>query len=152
MYCLSASAEREGTEYVAVILRAPSSDVRFESAKILLNHAFANYRLVEVSPEGALPPVAVDLGAFPWVQPVPEGERKLLLEKSRAAGVRKEVELAERVEAPVAEGQTLGWLRLLDEEGKELARTELRAEKAVPRVTWSAVLRRLLRLTFLGID
>ncbi len=150
MYCLSASAERDGMEFVAVILHAPSSDVRFESAKLLLNHAFANYRLVEVLPEEVLPPVPVTLGVCPWVQPVPAGERKLLLEKSQVSGLRKEVTLAEGVEAPVAAGQSLGWLRLLDESGKELARIELTAGEEVPRVTWGAMFLRLLRLTFTG--
>ena len=150
MYCLSASAERDGMEFVAVILHAPTSDVRFESAKLLLNHAFANYRLVEALPAEALPPVPVTLGVSPWVQPVPAGEQKLLLEKSKISGLQKEVTLAEGVEAPVALGQNLGWLRLLDETGKELARVELVAGEEVPRVTWGAMLLRLLRLTFTG--
>ena len=150
MYCLSASAQREGTEYVAVILHAPTSDVRFESAKLLLNHAFANFKLVELLPEEALPPVAVSMGASAWVQPVAAGEVKLLLEKSRTSGLRKELNLEAEVEAPVEEGQTLGWLRLLDASGTELARLELRAGESVPRVTWGAMLLRLLRLTFLG--
>ena len=150
MYCLSASAQREGTEYVAVILHAPTSDVRFESAKLLLNHAFANFKLVELLPDEVLPPVAVSMGASPWVQPVAAGEQKLLLEKGRTSGLRKELSLEAEVEAPVEEGQTLGWLRLLDASGSELARLELRAGESVPRVTWGAMLLRLLRLTFLG--
>ena len=152
MYCLSASAQREGTEFVAVILHAPSSDVRFESAKLLLNHAFANYRLLELLPDEALPPVPVTMGMSRWVQPVPEGQGKLLLEKTMISGLRKEMSLAESVEAPVEEGQSLGWLRFLDAEGRELARVELRAGTAVPRVTWGAVALRLLRTIFAGTD
>ncbi len=152
MYCLSASAMREGTEFVAVILNAPTSDVRFESAKLLLDHAFANYRLLELLPDGALPPVPVTMGSSAWVQPVTEGEGKLLLEKSRLSGLRKELSLAETVEAPVEAGQSLGMLRFLDGEGQELARVELRAGTAVPRVTWGTVLLRLLRLVFTGTE
>lgn len=150
MYCLSASAQREGTEYVAVILHAPSSDVRFESAKLLLNHAFANYRLLELLPDEALPPVPVTLGASAWVQPVLAGQQKLLLEKGRVSGLRKELSLMESVEAPVQAGQSLGRLRLLDAAGNELASLELAAGEAVPRVTWGSVLLRLLRMLFTG--
>ncbi|MBO4677715.1 MAG: D-alanyl-D-alanine carboxypeptidase [Oscillospiraceae bacterium] len=150
MYCLSASAMRDGTEYVAVILHAPSSDIRFESAKLLLNHAFANYRLIELLPDAALPPVAVRMGASRWVQPAVSGQTKLLLEKRQIAGLRKELVLAEEAEAPVEAGQQLGYLRLLDAEGRELARAELTAEATILRASWGNVLRRLLRFLFLG--
>lgn len=150
MYCLSASAMRDGTEYVAVILRAPTSDVRFESAKLLLNHAFANYQLVEVLPDAVLAPVPVRMGASPWVQPVLFGQTKLLLEKRRVSGLRKELSLAEGADAPVTEGQPLGYLRILDGEGKELARVEVTAGETVPRASWSSVLLRLVRVLFLG--
>ena len=150
MYCLSASAMRDGTEYVAVILHAPTSDIRFESAKLLLNHAFANYQMVELLPDSALAPVRVHMGSSPWVQPVLSGETRLLLEKSRLSGLRKELSLAEETEAPVAEGQTLGVLRLLDREGTELARVELRAGETVERASWGSVLLRLIRMVFLG--
>ncbi len=150
MYCLSASAMRDGTEYVAVILHAPSSDIRFESAKLLLNHAFANYQLVEVLPDTALAPVPVHMGASSWVQPVLAGQTKLLLEKRRADGLQKELCLAEETEAPVEKGQTLGYLRLLDREGAELARVELTAGESVARATWGSVFLRLIRILFLG--
>ncbi|MBO6011304.1 MAG: D-alanyl-D-alanine carboxypeptidase, partial [Oscillospiraceae bacterium] len=50
MYCLSASAMRGGVEYIAVVMGAQTSDIRFESAKTLLNYAFANYALTDASP------------------------------------------------------------------------------------------------------
>ncbi len=151
MYCLSASAMRDGAEYVAVILHAPSSDIRFESAKLLLNHAFANYQLVEILPDAALAPVPVHMGTSPWVQPVLSGQTKLLLEKRQISGLRKEITLAEEAEAPVEAGQALGYLRLLDGEGRELARAELTAGETVPRASWGAVLLRLMRILFLGV-
>ena len=45
MHCLSASAERDGVEYIAVVLHAESSKARFADAATLLNFAFANYSL-----------------------------------------------------------------------------------------------------------
>ena len=108
MYCLSATAERDGTAYIAVVLHAPTSADRFESAKTLLNHAFANYTLV--SPEGqvAIPPVEVLLGETDIVQPVlPEGA-SVLVEKGGAGKMEFVCDLPERVEAPVEAGQELG--------------------------------------------
>ena len=56
LYCLSATAERDGMELIAVVMHAPTSDDRFESAKALLNFGFANYTLLTVYPDQALPP------------------------------------------------------------------------------------------------
>lgn len=55
MYCLAASAERGGVEYIAVILHGETSQLRFDAARTLLDYAFANYTLV--MPETGAPDV-----------------------------------------------------------------------------------------------
>ena len=150
MYCLAASAERDGVEYVAIILHAPSSDVRFESAKLLLNHAFANYRLIRFEAAEAIPPVRVNMGVTEWIQPVPQGENRLLVKAEQARGIRREVQLTESVEAPVAEGSVLGSIRLLDESGTLLTAQSLVAGESVERVHWKSMLVRYLSLFFTG--
>ena len=114
MYCLSASAERDGVEYIAVILHAPSSAERFEDAKALLNHAFANYTLV--SPDGmqAIPPVTVSLGTENAVQPVLQSGAGILMERGSAAQLRYEIDLPDSIAAPVSEGQVLGSVTVYD--------------------------------------
>ena len=57
-------------ELIAVVLKAPTSTQRFESAKALLNYGFASYTLVEAVPEQVLPPIPVTLGREAFVQPV----------------------------------------------------------------------------------
>ena len=133
MYCLAASAERDGTQYVAVVLHAETSAERFESAKALLSYAFANYALVSPSQAGALPPVTVTLGTQAQVQPVlPEGPC-LLLEKGSTAKLRWEPELPESVPAPVRAGDVLGTLCVYD--GEELLQTlPLSAASDVPQM------------------
>ena len=150
MYCLAASARREGTEYIAVILRAESSAERFEAARLLLDHAFALWQLVDVLPDGALPPVAVELGEDKYLQPVMGGETKLVLKKTEAAALRKELELPQRLEAPVAPGQELGTLRLLDGEGRVLLRLSVIAPKGVARLGWGRVFLLCLRALVTG--
>ena len=62
MYCLSATAEREGMELIAVIMHAESIESRNRDASTLLNYGFAGYELCALRPDGALPPVRVSLG------------------------------------------------------------------------------------------
>ncbi len=108
MYCLSASAERDGVEYIAVVLHAQTSAERFESARTLLSYAFANYTLVSPTGPEAIPPVEIALGQCGSVQPEPPENTGVLAEKSEAAALRYEYDLPERVTAPVEAGQQLG--------------------------------------------
>ena len=100
-YCLSATAERGGMELIAVVLKGRTSDERFADARALLDYGFATYTLVTVAPDAALMPLPVRLGERGAVQPVLTKENTLLLEKSAAAGLQKELSLPEIVDAPV---------------------------------------------------
>ena len=145
-HCLSASAKRDGIELIAVVLGADSSSHRFEDAKALLNWGFANYALADPA-EGIVPkPVAVELGTLDAVTPVLENPTPVLLEKSRLGSVIRELELPERVAAPVETGQVLGTLRV--KAGEELlAELPLTAAEPVPRLRyWQIWLRVLLSI------
>ena len=69
-YCISATAERDGMELIAVILKGKTSPERFADAQTLLNYGFASYALKTVIPDEPLPPVPVTLGTQATVQPV----------------------------------------------------------------------------------
>lgn len=109
-HCLAATAEKNGVEYIAVVLKGPNSDARFEAAKTLLNYAFANYSIVSLRPDYALAPIAVELGTADVVQPVCTGPETMLIEKNKAASVSYSLELPETVQAPVQCGDILGTL------------------------------------------
>ncbi|MBQ6116177.1 MAG: D-alanyl-D-alanine carboxypeptidase [Oscillospiraceae bacterium] len=145
-YCISATAERDGMELIAVTLKADTSQDRFEDAKTLLNYGFSTYTLLD-APEGAeLPPIPVELGVSAAVQPeVPEAERRVLTERSRAADVERTVTLAESLEAPVEKGARLGEITLTSG-GEVLASVPLVAAAEVPRLTWGQIFLSLLRL------
>ena len=68
-YCISATAERDGMELIAVIMKSPSVNQRFDDAKTLLDYGFANYSLATVYPEVPLAPVDVLLGPSPRSSP-----------------------------------------------------------------------------------
>ena len=139
-HCIAATAERDGVEYIAVILHAESSDQRFESAKTLLNYAFANYALASLRPNEALSPVRVALGAVDSVQPVYAGSETLLVEKGTAAGLEYDVSLPDTVQAPVQAGQTLGTLTVTAGDST-LAEIPIVAGGDVPRLsTWEIFL------------
>ena len=150
-YCLSASAERNGMELIAVVLKAPTSAQRFEDAKALLNYGFGAYALVRVKPDTVLPAVQVRLGQQKTVQTVLGEGGTLLLEKERAAGLEQAVTLdAEEVEAPVEAGTVLGHLAVTAG-GESVAEVPLVAGESVARLTWREMVLRLLALPFVEL-
>ena len=147
LYCLSATAERDGMELIAVIMKDVTSAQRFEDAKALLNYGFSTYALKTVVPETPLPPVPVTMGTQATVQPIMGEGGTLLLEKERAAALEQSVTLAEEVPAPVCRGDVLGTLTVTAGEDT-VAEIPLLAGEEVLRLTYGQVLLRLLLLPF----
>ena len=147
-HCLSASAERNGMELIAVVLHCASSTDRFESAKALLNYGFSNYALVTPEP-GELPAVPVTLGASMEITPVLADETPILIDKALATGVETRVRVNESVTAPVEAGQTLGTLTITSG-SQTIAERDLVAPEAVEALRWGDVFLQMLRALCMG--
>ena len=148
-YCLSATAEREGMELIAVVLKSPTGQQRFEDAKALLNYGFSTYALLHTVPEEPFPAIPVVLGETETVQPcIDPQEAVALVQKSQAGGLSQSVTLAEQVEAPVSTGQELGTLTLTDAAGETVQSIPIRAAQSVERLTFGTMLRRMLSVAF----
>ena len=143
-YCISATAEREGMELIAVVLGGATSQQRFEDAKTLLNYGFATYALHTVEAAEPLAPLPVKLGMQDTVAlTLPEKGRQVLVKKSQVAGLTQEATLPESVEAPVEAGQQVGTLTVRDGETIVLE-VPIRAAEAVEKLTWWEMYRRML--------
>ena len=149
LYCLSATAERDGMELIAVIMKGSTSAQRFEDAQALLNYGFATYALASAAPQTPLAPVPVSLGTQATVQPVLGAGDRLLVEKAQAGSLTQTVELAESVEAPVAEGDPLGTMTVTCGE-ETIAQLPLVAGEAIPWITFGQMLLRMLRMALLS--
>ena len=149
LYCLSATAEREGMELIAVVLGSPTSAQRFEAAQSLLTYGFANYTLVDVRPDQAIPPVSVSLGVTDTVQPVLQSGSRILVEKSQLNQITTSLRLTDGVEAPVEAGQKLGEL-VVSAGDAQLQTIPLVADQPVARITVPGLFFRLVRTLFLA--
>ena len=149
LYCLSATAERDGMELIAVILKSPTSTQRFEGAKTLLNYGFADYSLAQAQPPEPLTPIPVELGDAPAVTPKLQGDAAILAPKEKVNAMEVQVELEEKLSAPVEEGQQVGRM-VVTSGGEVLTELPLVADRAVARLTYWQILERCLRRAFLG--
>ena len=143
--CISATAEREGMELIAVVLGAESTDLRFQDAKALLDYGFASWKTV--TPETPfLQPAAVEGGMAQTVE-VAAGEMpSLLLQAAEEAQVETVVQL-EPVKAPVEQGQELGRI-LCQVAGETVAQVPVTAQEGVEAVTFGAAFLALGRALF----
>lgn len=146
-YCMSAAAQRNGMELIAVVMKAPTTAQRFQDASSLLDYGFANYALLTPQPEGPLAPIDVLLGQSKTVQPQLQRECRLLVEKAQADQITTRIDLARDVQAPVDPGQTLGEFQVYV--GEQLRDTvPIVAAQGVDRLSvpglFSQLLRRLL--------
>ena len=142
-HCLSASAERDGLELIAVVLHCSSSGERFQSAKELLDYGFAGYTLVTPDETTEIPAVPVLLGEVDAITPVLSEASPVLVEKGQAGKITTRVEVAEQVRAPVEAGQRLGTLTI-QSDGSPLQAVPLVAPEAVARKSWWDVTKELL--------
>ena len=142
-YCLSASAQRNDMELVAVVMGCETSQQRFAACKSMLDYGFATYALVSLQqPENTAVPVK--LGTATTVTAVPTQQDALLVDKAQLNQVNIQTSLEESVTAPVSKGQRLGIMTV--RVGQQiLAQIPLVADTAVPRMTWGDIFLSLLR-------
>ena len=142
-YCLSASAQKEGMELIAVVMGAKTSQARNAACKELLDYGFANFAVVAPEPE-ELPQVAVRLGKQTQVPVKMEETAGMLIEKSQRSGITTEISLEESIAAPVVRGQTLGSLSVKSGE-QTLRQIPLVAAEDVERLSTGDIFLAVLR-------
>jgi len=143
-YCLSATALRDGMQLIAVIIGAETSDIRFESAKKLLDHGFACYSVVTPQKE--------DLGLFAVAGGESDSVRveyeppAILVSKTKRAGLTSSVTAAP-LNAPVRAGDVVGGVDyFLD--GVFAAHVPVTASQSVEKLTFGFLFLRVLRAAF----
>ena len=149
LYCLSATAERDGMELIATVMKGQTSDQRFESAKAMLNFGFANYTLLDVKPDQALAPVDVVLGESATVQPVLADSGRILVDKAAINDVTTDIRLAGSVEAPVEAGQKLGEM-VVSVAGVEQQTIPIVADQPVERLTLPGIFVKFVKGLFMA--
>ena len=142
-YCLSATAEREGMELIAVVMGCETSQKRTAACKSMLDYGFAGYTLVQPDLQEPVR-VPVILGKaedVPLELSQPEG---ILIEKGQKAKITFEAAPEAEVKAPVEKGQVLGTLTV-KAEGHAVKEIPLVASRAVDRLRWSDLFVLVLR-------
>ena len=109
LYNLSASATRDDLSLIAVVMKAPTSAIRFENAKKLLDYGFKNYSFNQFGKTGEIiGNVSVEKGIEKSVNAVLSGNCGVLMKKGTESNVVQSIQLEEKLSAPIAKGQKIG--------------------------------------------
>lgn len=136
-YCVTATAERDGMELVAVVLGSDNSKERFEDAKKMLSWGFANYTIYQPKIDRSLiTDVSVLYGKESVAKSVVDKPKPILIEKSMQDKITQRVDMCVDVEAPVEKNQTFGKI-YFEIDGKKVGECSILSEKRIERRdTW----------------
>ena len=140
-FCISATAERDGMQLIAVIMGAPSRDTRNALAASLLDFGFANYS-VRSFPGQTVDPVPVKGGTTRSCE-ASYADASFVTEKSNEE-TTTQVVYNTSLRAPVKKGDVVGTVRFLLG-SEELGTTDLVAQSDVKQMTFGEILLHLLR-------
>lgn len=135
-FCLSATAQKDGIDLIAVIMAAPDVKTRFADAQTLLNYGFSICRKYE-DPDwkSVQKTVKVERGEEDQVKVVQKsGFSYLDVSGADLSGVEKEVVPKASLKAPVKKGQKAGTVQYLLN-GEKIGEVELAAADDVPAMS-----------------
>lgn len=108
-YCLSATAQKDGIDMIAVVMAAPDFKVRFQDAITLLDYGFGVSKIYEDKNEDQLPNQVVKNGVKENVPVYYESEfRYLDVTGKDLSKMEKKFEFIDEIKAPVEKGGTAG--------------------------------------------
>lgn len=135
LYNLSASATRNDLSLIAVIMKAPTSPIRFAEAQKLLDYGFNNFEYKKLANENDLiKEISVDKGIENSVNAILENDNGVLIQKGQNKDIVQSVQLKDSINAPVSAGQVLGNVTY-SLNGNEIGKVNIVAEKSVGKNT-----------------
>ena len=148
-FCVSATAEKNGVELIAVIMAADNSKTRFKDAVTLLNYGFGKCQLYTDESTEGISPVTVENGVEDTIDAV-RAESFSYLDTSggNINGIERSVQLNTPISAPVSKGDVLGYI-VYTLDGKEIGKSGIIAGEDMKKATYLDHLGDIVREVFL---
>lgn len=141
-FCISATAEREGLHLIAVIMGAPTRDIRNEAAKTLLDYGFANYSIYRC--EGGSGENVKVIGGTVRECQTEYKPYSVLLGKGEAEGISVSIEYFENVCAPIKQGDAVGSVKFISGENT-VGETPLLCTESIDKINLFGVFVQMLK-------
>ena len=138
LYNLSASATRDGLSLIGVIMKAPTTKIRFNEATKLLDYGFANYTSKSFGNKGEIiQQVDVNKGVVPQVSLALEEDASVLIKKGDNGNITQNTIINENIMAPIQAGDILGKIQYMSGDAVILERNLVATENIDKNTIWN---------------
>lgn len=133
LYNLSASATRDNLSLIAVIMKAPTTKIRFAEAEKLLDYGFSNFQYSKFSNENdILKSISVQKGVKDSIDIAYETSVGALVKKGESKNVEQTINIPEIISAPINKGDIIGNI-VYTIDGNEVAKVNIVANESVEK-------------------
>ena len=148
LFNLSASATRDNLSLIAVVMKAPSSAIRFSNASSLLDYGFNNYSYKSFGTQNEiLKSITVTKGVSSEVNAIYDTSPSFLIKKGEESRISYELNLADTIQAPVTQGQQIGTIKYYLND-IELGSVSLIAEESIKKISLLNMSKSILKKWF----
>lgn len=143
LFNLSASATRDGLSLIAVIMKAPTSALRFSNAIKLLDYGFTNYSYKSFANRGDfIRQISVTKGIDSIANVVYETSPSFLVKKGEESKITYELNLPDTVSAPISKGQQLGTITYYSD-GAKLDTVNLISDSTINKISFISMVKHI---------
>ena len=136
LYNLSASATRDNLSLISVVLKAPTTELRFKEAKLLLDYGFNKYTYKNLAEKNSIcETVDVYKGTEDKTDLVFESSSGAIIEKNNTKNIETIITIKENITAPIYKNEVLGNIEYLID-GKTISKVNLVSSKDIPKKTF----------------
>ncbi|MEG2348775.1 MAG: D-alanyl-D-alanine carboxypeptidase family protein [Clostridia bacterium] len=152
LFNLASSATRDGTTFLAVIMRAPSSAIRAEESKQLLNYAFSTYETQNIYSKGvSVDSININKDITGEKEVITKDDIKSLIEKGNKINTIFKITY-DKVKAPILKDESIGKIEVFEEKtGKKIGETSLTLKEDSLKSGIKQYLRKVLDIFMLNI-
>jgi D-alanyl-D-alanine carboxypeptidase (penicillin-binding protein 5/6) len=149
LYCLSATAEKDGLSLIAVIMASPDPKARFSEASKLLDYGFTNYSIANGREAGtSAGTIKIFKGKQESAEVYIKDKVSLVVKKGNNTALTEKTELSEGIQAPVKSGAKVGEI-IYYCDGNEVGRSDITVKDSIEKATMGDMIKRLAKNWFL---
>lgn len=133
LYNLSASATRDDLSLIAVVMKAPTTKIRFAEAEKLLDHGFNNFQYSKfANANDILKTISVEKGVKDNIELTYENSAGALIKKGESKNVEQTINIPDKISAPINKGDVVGNI-VYTVDGNEISRVNIIANETVEK-------------------
>ena len=133
LYNLSASATRDDLSLIAVVMKAPTTKIRFAEAEKLLDYGFNNFQYSKFANEGdIIKTISVEKGVKDNIELAYENSAGALIKKGESKNVEQTINIPDKISAPINKGDVVGNI-VYTVDGNEISRVNIIANETVEK-------------------